>query len=67
MSFFEAVVDTNCVYDGVGTLQVDNIPAACFATRPGREMEDGRRGGMEGRSKRGRAEEGREIRPFGRG
>ena len=60
MSFFEIVVDTHCARDEWAStiiVQSSHKPAACFATRPGGEMEDGQGGGMEGGRERGRAEE----------
>ena len=42
MSFFEAVVDTNCAYEGVGTLHVNQILSQQLPLRldSGGEMED---------------------------
>ena len=59
MSFSEAVVDT--VYETSRHLMLkcesNRMPAACFATRPGGKMEDGRGGGREGGRKRGTVKE----------
>ena len=60
MSFFDAVIDTHRIRDKwvlYLVLRSNHIPAACFATRPGGEIEDGRGVGREGGRKRGRAEE----------
>ena len=41
MSFFEAVVDTNCAYEGVGTLHVNQISQQLpLRLDSGGEMED---------------------------
>ena len=56
---------THTVYETSGHLNIlksNNIPPACFATRPGGEMEHGRGGGKEGGMKRGRVEDVRQGR-----
>ena len=62
MSSFEAVVDTNCAYEGVGTLQVNQILSQRLALQldtKGRWRMDGGKKGKEGVSETRRRKEER--------
>ena len=60
------MVDTVLETSGHLIIKSNHIPAACFATRPGGEMEDGLAEGKEGGSEAGRRKRDRERSKRGR-